>query len=99
MPGSLGIEAIMQAVNIFSRQQSKSTTRPDLVTGQKMNWSYRGQVLQHHKQMQVEVHFHKTEQQGNMKIFSGDASLWADDSRIYEVRNMALAIEDYRESQ
>jgi len=99
MPGSLGIEAIMQAVNIFSRQLSKSTTRPDLVTGQKMNWSYRGQVLQHHKQMQVEVHFHKTEQQGNMKIFSGDASLWADDSRIYEVRNMALAIEDYRESQ
>ncbi|MGZ6347785.1 MAG: hypothetical protein ACXWNC_09505, partial [Anaerolineales bacterium] len=31
MPGSLGIEAIMQAVNIFSRQQSKSSTSADLV--------------------------------------------------------------------
>ncbi len=94
MPGSLGIEAIFQAVSIFSRQQSKSTMPPDLVTGQKMNWSYRGQVLQHHQQMQVEVHFHKTEQRGTAKIFSGDASLWADNSRIYEVRNIAIAIED-----
>jgi hypothetical protein len=44
--------------------------------------------------MQVEIHFHKTEQRGTTKIFSGDASLWADGSRIYEVRNMVLAAED-----
>jgi 3-hydroxymyristoyl/3-hydroxydecanoyl-(acyl carrier protein) dehydratase len=94
MPGSLGIEAIMQAMKIYTRQQAKITTSVDLVTGQKMNWSYRGQVLQYHRQMQVEVHFHKTEQRGTTKIFSGDASLWADRSRIYEVRNMVLAAED-----
>ena len=94
MPGSLGIESIMQAVNIFSRKQSKSVSSIDFVVGQKMNWSYRGQVLQHHKNMQVEVHFHKTEKHGMTRIFTGDASLWADDSRIYEVRNVALAIED-----
>ncbi|MGZ6346296.1 MAG: hypothetical protein ACXWNC_01835, partial [Anaerolineales bacterium] len=82
------------AVNIFSRQQSKSSTSADLVTGQKMTWRYRGQVLQHHRQMQAEIHFHKTEQRGKNKIFSGDASLWADDSRIYEVRNIALAVKD-----
>jgi 3-hydroxymyristoyl/3-hydroxydecanoyl-(acyl carrier protein) dehydratase len=99
MPGSLGIEAIMQAMKIFSRQQAKPSTSADLVTGQKMNWSYRGQVLQHHRQMQVEIHFHKTEQRGTTKIVSGDASLWADDSRIYEVKNMALAIEDEQDNQ
>jgi 3-hydroxymyristoyl/3-hydroxydecanoyl-(acyl carrier protein) dehydratase len=99
MPGSLGIEAIMQAINIFARQHSKSVPSIDLVTGQKMSWSYRGQVLQHHRNMQVEVHFHKMIQSGMTRIFSGDASLWADDSRIYEVRNIALAIENMQENQ
>ncbi|MGA2503443.1 MAG: hypothetical protein ABSG01_05065 [Anaerolineales bacterium] len=99
MPGSLGIEAILQAMKIFSRQHSDATATEDLVSGQKMNWSYRGQVLQHNRQMQVEVHFHKTEQRGATRIVSGDASLWADDSRIYEVRNMALAIEENQDSQ
>jgi 3-hydroxymyristoyl/3-hydroxydecanoyl-(acyl carrier protein) dehydratase len=94
MPGSLGIEAIFQAMKVFALQQSKSPAIAVLVGGQKMNWSYRGQVLQHHRQMQVEVHFHKTQYTRKSKLFTGDASLWADDSRIYEVRNLALAIEE-----
>jgi 3-hydroxymyristoyl/3-hydroxydecanoyl-(acyl carrier protein) dehydratase len=94
MPGSLGIEAILQAMKGFALQQSKGSATATLVAGQKMSWSYRGQVLQHHRQMQVEVHFHKKQFIGKMKLFTGDASLWADDSRIYEVRDLALAIED-----
>jgi 3-hydroxymyristoyl/3-hydroxydecanoyl-(acyl carrier protein) dehydratase len=94
MPGSLGIEAILQAMKIYSFQHVKNVVTADVVIGQKMNWSYRGQVLQHHSQMQVEVHFHKTQRIGTTRIFTGDGSLWADDSRIYEVRNLAIAIED-----
>jgi 3-hydroxymyristoyl/3-hydroxydecanoyl-(acyl carrier protein) dehydratase len=94
MPGSLGIEAIIQAMKVFIHQQPKGATAADLVTGRKMNWSYRGQVLPRHRQMQVEVYFHKTQRIGTTKLFTGDASLWADDSRIYEVRNMVIAIED-----
>jgi 3-hydroxymyristoyl/3-hydroxydecanoyl-(acyl carrier protein) dehydratase len=94
MPGSLGIEAIFQAMKVFARQQSNSTAAAGLVTGQKMNWSYRGQVLQRHRQMQLEVHFKKSRRTGNTTHFSGDASLWADDARIYEVRNLAIAVEE-----
>lgn len=94
MPGSLGIEAIIQAMKVFVQQQSKNVAAADIATGQKMNWSYRGQVLQSHRLMQVEVHFHETQTVGKLKLFNGDASLWADDSRIYEVRNMAIAIEE-----
>ena len=94
MPGSLGIEAIVQAMKVFAQQQSKDAPAAVLVTGQKMNWRYRGQVLPHNRQMQVEVHFHKTQRIGKTKLFTGDASLWADDSRIYEARNMAIAIEE-----
>jgi 3-hydroxymyristoyl/3-hydroxydecanoyl-(acyl carrier protein) dehydratase len=94
MPGSLGIEAMLQAMRVFARQQSSGGAVADLAVLQKMTWRYRGQVLQHHRQMQVEVHLHKMQSFGKTKLFSGDASLWADDSRIYEVRNMTLAIEE-----
>ncbi|MFH1524315.1 MAG: hypothetical protein ABIF04_05070 [Chloroflexota bacterium] len=93
MPGSLGIEAIIQAMKLFIQQQSKDAVNATVVPGQRMSWSYRGQVLPHHRQMQVEVHFHKTQRVGKTSLFTGDASLWADDSRIYAVRNMVLAVE------
>jgi 3-hydroxymyristoyl/3-hydroxydecanoyl-(acyl carrier protein) dehydratase len=94
MPGSLGIEAILQAMKVFARQQTNRSAPAVLLTGQKMNWRYRGQVLQHHRQMQLEVHFQKSQSAGKTRLFSGDASLWADDARIYEVRNLAIAVEE-----
>ena len=94
MPGSLGIEAIIQAMQVFAQQQSNCAAPARLVTGQKMNWIYRGQVLQSHRQMRVETHFQKVQQVGKTRQFNADASLWADDTRIYEVHNMAIAIEE-----
>jgi 3-hydroxymyristoyl/3-hydroxydecanoyl-(acyl carrier protein) dehydratase len=99
MPGSLGIEAMLQAMKVFIQQQSGNGVAVDLVPRQKMTWRYRGQVLQHHQQMQVEVHFHKMQPMGRTNVFTGDASLWADDSRIYEVRNMALAVEERQDQR
>ncbi len=94
MPGSLGIEAILQAMKVFTQQRFHNQASAELVTGQKMTWRYRGQVLQHHREMQVEVHVHEPQYLGKTKIVTGDASLWADDSRIYEVQNLTIAIED-----
>jgi 3-hydroxymyristoyl/3-hydroxydecanoyl-(acyl carrier protein) dehydratase len=94
MPGSLGIEAMIQAMKTFALQRSSGSLFSDDVLGQKMNWSYRGQVLQQHQQMQVELHFHKTMPQGKTNLYTADASLWADDSRIYAVQNMTISIEE-----
>jgi 3-hydroxymyristoyl/3-hydroxydecanoyl-(acyl carrier protein) dehydratase len=94
MPGSLGIEAIFQAMKVFTQHKTNSPIAADPVLGQKMNWSYRGQVLRNHRQMQVEVHFQKSVRVGNMRLFTGDASLWADNFRIYSVRNLAIAIDE-----
>jgi len=94
MPGSLGIEAMLQAMKIYIRQHSNGAASAIIASGQKMNWSYRGQVLPYHRQMQLEVHFHKTQRLGKTNLFTSDASLWADDSRIYAVQNMALAVEE-----
>jgi 3-hydroxymyristoyl/3-hydroxydecanoyl-(acyl carrier protein) dehydratase len=94
MPGSLGIEAMLQAMKTFAIQQTPGNLFSDEVPGQKVKWSYRGQVLQQHRQMQVELHFHKTTSQGKKNLYTADASLWADDSRIYAVQNLTISIEE-----
>lgn len=94
MPGSLGIEAIVQAMTVFALSQEKSHPVVFMATGQEMTWKYRGQVLQKNKQMQVEVHFRKSHAVGGARLLSGDASLWADNIRIYEIHNLTLAIQE-----
>ena len=92
MPGSLGIEAILQAMQLFAFQQSNHPVSLSLVSGQPMTWTYRGQVLQSHRQMQLELHFQKVQTVGKTRQFTADASLWADHTRIYAVHNLAIAV-------
>ncbi|HTX79473.1 MAG TPA: hypothetical protein VMC62_07385 [Longilinea sp.] len=96
MPGSLGIEAIAQAMTVFAQEQDPSLRGLSMAVGQEMTWKYRGQVLQKNKQMQVEVHLKESHVADGARLLSGDASLWADDIRIYEVHNMTLALQEPR---
>ena len=93
MPGSLGIETIAQAAKIFAANHFGKNSRISLAPGQELVWKYRGQVLQQNKQMQVEIHFHEIISKGKKHYLSGDASLWADDLRIYGVQNLTFEIE------
>ncbi len=94
MPGSLGIEAMLQALKVFARQQSGTEVETRLAVGPQMKWKYRGQVLQSHHQMRLEVHLHPALLTGGRRLLSGDASLWADDRRIYEAQNMVIEIKE-----
>lgn len=94
MPGSLGIEAILQALKVFARQQVGPGAEIRLAVGPQMKWKYRGQVLQSHRQMRLEVHIRPAQVAAGRRLLSGDASLWADDMRIYEAQNMVLEIKE-----
>lgn len=94
MPGSLGIEAIVQAMKVFALSQGKSPSLASIASSQEFTWKYRGQVLQKNKQMQLEVHFQKSRSEGGTRYLCGDASLWADGLRIYEVKNLTLSTQD-----
>jgi 3-hydroxymyristoyl/3-hydroxydecanoyl-(acyl carrier protein) dehydratase len=93
MPGSLGIEAIVQAMTALAQEPGNSRNL-SMAIGQEMTWKYRGQVLQKNQQMQVEVHLRKKQATDSTRFLSGDASLWADDIRIYEVHNLTLALQE-----
>lgn len=90
MPGSLGIEAVVQAFKVAVHSLTKSSQPVSLATGQNIKWKYRGQVLQSHREMQVEIHIQNQQIKNGNAIFTGNANLWADDIRIYEIQDLAL---------
>ncbi len=98
MPGSLGVEAILQAMQTFALQQDlgKNFNSPKFVqlANHKTNWKYRGQILLPVKEMHLEVHFKSIETQNNQVVMIADAYLWNGKMRIYHVTDLALAIEE-----
>lgn len=96
MPGSLGIEAILQAMQVYALQfdlgkQFKSPRFVQLIDHQ-IIWKYRGQIPHGHTEMYLEVHISKVDITPNKVTLIGDASLWKPNLRIYEVKDIALCL-------
>ncbi len=98
MPGSLGVESILQAMQVFALQQDlgKDFQSPKFVqlANHKTVWKYRGQILLHVKEMHLEVHIKTIEKRGNQLAIIADAYLWNEGMRIYQVTDLALGIEE-----
>ena len=98
MPGSLGVESILQAMQVFALQQDlgKDFRSPKFVQveNHKTVWKYRGQILLSVKEMHLEVHIKTIEKKGSQLVIIADAYLWNDKMRIYQVTDIALGIEE-----
>ncbi|MEM7103028.1 MAG: PfaB family protein [Bacteroidota bacterium] len=98
MPGSLGVEAILQAMQVFALQQdlAKDFKSPRFVqlANHQTVWKYRGQILLNVKEMHLEVHIKAIEKRGDQLAIIGDAYLWNEKMRIYQVTDLALGIEE-----
>ncbi|NND78610.1 MAG: PfaB family protein [Maribacter sp.] len=98
MPGSLGVESILQAMQVFALQQdlTKDFQSPKFVqlANHKTIWKYRGQILPNVKEMHLEVHIKTIEPRGDQLAMIADAYLWNGKMRIYQVTDLALGIEE-----
>jgi len=98
MPGSLGVESILQAMQVFALQQDlgKDFKSPKFVQvpNHKTVWKYRGQILLSVKEMHLEVHIKTIDIRGSQLVIIADAFLWNDKMRIYQVTDIALGIEE-----
>ena len=98
MPGSLGVESILQAMQVYALQQDlgKDFKSPKFVqvANHKTVWKYRGQILLSVKEMHLEVHVKTVEQRGAQLVIIAEAFLWNDKMRIYQVTDIALGIEE-----
>jgi 3-oxoacyl-(acyl-carrier-protein) synthase/3-hydroxymyristoyl/3-hydroxydecanoyl-(acyl carrier protein) dehydratase len=97
MPGSLGVEAIIELMQTYaiSTDLGKGFTNPKF--GQILSdikWKYRGQINPLNKQMSLDVHISAIKDEHGKRIIIGDANLSKDGLRIYEVKDIAICIEE-----
>ena len=90
-PGSLGIEALLQVLQWFLREEdvgSRARFQP-LALGRTLSWKYRGQVVPSSRTVTyiVDITDCGTDEQGRYVV--GDGELWVDGTRIYEAIGLA----------
>jgi 3-hydroxymyristoyl/3-hydroxydecanoyl-(acyl carrier protein) dehydratase len=95
MPGSLGVEAVLEALKAYALALDLERGLPAAqfslpAGGPPTSWRYRGQITPQHKMMELEIHLHMVERSAGEILIAGDASVWVDNLRIYEVKNASV---------
>jgi PfaB family protein len=95
MPGSLGIEAIVEALEAYALAADLGRTlggewRFAPGAGIATTWKYRGQIVPQSGEMRLEAHVRAVESVGAGLQIVADASVWCDGLRIYAVDNIAI---------
>ncbi len=96
MPGSLGVEAMQQALQAYALQTGvgRDFRSPRFAHALDHNtvWKYRGQIVPDNQDMSLELHIAKTETAPGRITLHAEASLWKENLRIYEVKSLALSV-------
>jgi 3-hydroxymyristoyl/3-hydroxydecanoyl-(acyl carrier protein) dehydratase len=97
MPGSLGVEAILQAMQVYVIDSGLAADlrepRFTLPAGVEMGWRYRGQILRADSDMDFDIHVKRVVREPGRVLVVGDANLWKHGLRIYQLTDVAVAVE------
>ncbi len=98
-PGSLGLDAMLQALSILVLERGVDTNGTPAhlespALAEAMTWKYRGQVLPENQRVVVDLQITdwRRETGGTLAVAKG--SLWVDGKRIYEATGLALRLAD-----
>ncbi|MCU7938436.1 MAG: hypothetical protein KZQ64_14095 [gamma proteobacterium symbiont of Bathyaustriella thionipta] len=97
MPGSLGVEAMIQSLQVFALQQDlgKDLNNPRFgLVEDEAKWTYRGQIIPDNEQMTLEVHIKEIRKVAGRVDIVADGNLWKDGLRIYSVENIGLSLQE-----
>ena len=98
MPGSLGVEAILEGIKILGLEHEQMrvfrSPRFTLSSEAATSWRYRGQITPQHARMDLEVHMRQVDFDGAGVTLGADASVWVDGLRIYEVKNASVRVKE-----
>ena len=97
MPGSLGVEAVIELMQTYAISTGLGNGFTNPKFGQILSdikWKYRGQINPLNKQMSLDVHISAVKDEDGKRIIIGDANLSKDGLRIYEVKDIAICIEE-----
>jgi 3-hydroxymyristoyl/3-hydroxydecanoyl-(acyl carrier protein) dehydratase len=97
MPGSLGVEAILELLQVyaFANDLGAGFRNPRFIAPlTTVIWKYRGQITPENRTMTLDLHLTDVIREPGRVVLVADASLSKDRLRIYEVKNLVLAIEE-----
>ena len=97
MPGSLGVEAILELLQVYALANDLGAgfRNPRFIAPlTTVVWKYRGQITPENRTMTLDLHLTDVIREPGRVVLVADASLSKDRLRIYEVKNLVLAIEE-----
>lgn len=96
MPGSLGVESVIQALQVFvidtGLADDLGPAEFAMATGVELTWKYRGQVSRTDPEMTFEAHVTDIRREDDRVVVIADASVWKSGLRIYQVGGVAVAV-------
>ncbi len=94
MPGSLGVEAALQAMRAYGRWRYPDLARAKVrhPVNHTVAWRYRGQITPEDRSWAVGAHLSQVEATAEGVKLVGDVNLWKDRVRIYEVSDLAVKL-------
>ena len=97
MPGSLGVEAMIESMQVFALQQDlgKDMVNPRFgLVEDEAKWTYRGQIIPDNEIMTLEVHIKEIRKSDDRIDIIADGNLWKDGLRIYSVESIGLSLQE-----
>ncbi len=93
-PGSLGLEAIVQALEFYVIHGGLAAgiPSPAFVLDGAMAWKYRGQVLPPNRRIAIEVRLKSVARTGGSVAVRAEGWLWVDGTRIYHFSDFGLQV-------
>ncbi|WP_194915636.1 polyketide synthase [Catenulispora rubra] len=103
MPGSLGVEALIQALQVYAIDLGLGEDFADPVfampLGVATTWKYRGQILRTEGPMTFDLHVKEIRREADRVLVIADANVWKPGMRIYEITDIAVEVHDRREDE
>ncbi len=98
MPGSLGVEAITQALWVYLQHFQPvavlSVVQLDFSNPSAMQWKYRGQVIPSNRRLQFKAHIKNGTASESHRHVQADGEFWVEGRKIYTIENISLILKE-----
>ena len=101
MPGSLGVDLMYQALELYAHNLLKTKMKGTVADKSTVisygnefdvTWMYRGQVKPRSQRISIELHIKTIKQDADGTSILAEGCLWVDGLRIYSVNGLAVRL-------
>ena len=92
MPGSLGVEAVRQGLQILGSRLGAGPVRSRPLPGHPTTWKYRGQMTPEEGRLRLDAHATRVSASSEGLELLAEASVWKGACRVYEIKDLGVLL-------